>query len=95
MNETETKMVEIHLTWNATIGVPIADENGNLSWKRQELNPFGTSDFKVKVPEEATKSISQLEDYLMQSAVGMDADIIEFDRNWTNIYDENNRVLFD
>ena len=94
MNDTETKMVEINLCWDANIGTPVADEKGNLSWERQDLNPYG-SFCTVKVPEEATKSKMDLLNYLQKSAERWDADILEFDSRWTNIYDgEKKELLF-
>ena len=95
MNETETKMVEINLTWDATIGVPTADENGNLTWERKWLHPYDTYEIKVKVPEEATKSRSDLIRYLETSAERWDADVLEIDSACTNIWnEEKNEFLF-
>ena len=94
MNDTETKMVEINLCWDASIGRPVADEKGNLSWERIDINPHST-EVTVKVPEEATKSKMDLLDYLQKSARDWDADILDFDGRWTNIWnEEKNEFLF-
>ena len=67
-NDTATKMVEIELSWEATIGVPTVDkEDGTLTWVEEDLNPYGNC-LKVKVPEEAVKSKRDLRRFLQKSA---------------------------
>ena len=94
-NDTETKMVEINLCWEATVGVPTVDkEDGTLTWVEQELNPNMTS-FKVKVPEEAVKSKRDLRRFLQQSAEDHDCDILSIGYE-TNIWDdEKEDFVFD
>ena len=93
MNDTETKMVKINLCWDANIGKPVADKEGNLSWERIDINPCST-DLTVRVPEEATKSKMDLLNYLQKSARDWDADILDFDERWTNIYDAEKKNYF-
>ena len=86
-NDTETKMVEINLCWEATVGVPTVDkEDGTLTWVEKDLNPHMTS-LKVKVPEEAVKSKRDLRKFLQSSAEEHDCDILSIGYE-TNIWDD-------
>jgi len=96
--EQVEQLVEIELSYDASASFPcpynpdlkkypsLKDEVGTLTFKKKDLNPYGTS-IKVKVPVSATTSQEALEKHFHQVFEEMYAEYIEFDN--LNIWDEN------
>ena len=74
-------LVEIHLNYTLTIGVPKADENGKLIFREV---PHHLQDVTIKVPEAVTVSEEALLKWLREQYRNSDTDIGCF--NYANIY---------
>ena len=81
---TATKMVEIQLTYDLTIGKPIRREDGTLGFEEEQVDPYHPA-IKVLVPEEATASRQALTDYVRKEYQRSDTDIGYL--NYINIWD--------
>ena len=93
-DKTETKMVEVELTWDLQIGVPTRYKgDGTLDFIEKEVNPYGVTT-KVLVPVEATTSYEALKKYVNTEYQHSDTDIGSITN--LNIWDsENKKFLFD
>lgn len=81
---TATKMVEIQLTYDLTIGKPIRREDGTLGFEEEQVDPYHPA-IKVLVPEEATASRAALTEYVRNEYQRSDTDIGCLD--YINIWD--------
>ena len=81
---TATKMVEIQLTYDLTIGKPIRREDGTLGFEEEQVDPYHPA-IKVLVPEEATASRAALTEFVRNEYQRSDTDIGCLD--YINIWD--------
>ena len=89
---TATKMVEIQLTYDLTIGKPIRREDGTLGFEEQQVDPYNKA-IKVLVPRVATSSRQALTDYVRKEYQRSDTDIGYL--NYINIWEPTDRFQHD
>ena len=85
--QTKNELVEVHLHFEIPVYVPNTDENGELTYLRQNLAP--KTGLKVKLPAYALENEEALTSYLRQDYEDNGCDMTTFDNPNYWVEDKN------